>query len=661
MKPCLTVIAMLAVSAVTAAMVSAALAQMPDVSAKALVEQARGAIRVDPERTRALAEKALDALKAKPDVDLEVEAQWLLCDYEAERDRAAARRHLEAARALLPRASRPALASQLLACEGSLSELAGDTESALALYERALAVAQTAHDDQATADALFQRGYLRGVRGELASGMTDLRRANDIYERMGLWEQASNALDAVAILYNRLGDYEQARRYFEQALGAQRSAGLLREQAVTEHNLGRALERLGDWAGARKAFDAVLEISGQIAYARGQAYGLRGLASVSNAQGRPDEALKLLTRASAIQANVPDERLRAQIALQRGIALRLARRPAESVPAFKEALRVFEHADAQIEAASTHGELAASLAALGDYKAAYEQENLHKDKSDRLLRRQIEERFATLKVEFDTAAVDRQNQLLKREKAATEHALAQERRAGLMRAVALVLAAALAAALALLAWRHRRASRHMQGLAMTDELTRLPNRRHVLGSLQSILLRAQPCALLIADLDLFKAVNDRHGHLVGDQILRAVSQVLSQSLPAGAQLGRLGGEEFIVLLPGFRIEDAMRAAEQARSATAALDVSPWLHDRAITISIGVTVCTLADDLSSALRRADEALYEAKRSGRNVTRSKAPEVGPAQRSVRDEREGLRRADADLHAAARIERTRQLGTP
>jgi diguanylate cyclase (GGDEF)-like protein len=601
-------------------------------AAKALVDEARAAMRNDPERSRALAEQALAELARRPDVDLQVQAHWVLCDYQAERDRNAAQKHLAAARVLLPRASQPQLAAQLLGCEGDLSELAGDSTRAMALYEESVAAAQAAHDDEVLANALFQRGYLRGVRGDLATGLSDLRRAIDIYERAHLPQQASNTLNAVATLYDRMGDHVQARRYFEETLKVQRGAGLLREQAVTYHNLGRALENLGDWPGARASFESVLALSKQIAYPRAEAYALRGLASVDNAEGHGEAALRLLDRASELLAKAPDERLRAQVALQRGIAWRLVHRPAQSLAELNEALKVFDAAESKAEAAITHGELAATHAALGDYKSAYEQGALFKDASDRLLKRQIDERFATLKVEFDTAVTDRENQALKREKIATERALAQEQRASALRAVALVLAALLVAILAVLMLRHRRTSRQMRGLAMTDELTRLSNRRHLMAQLQDMVAAGRSGAVLIADLDLFKAINDRHGHLVGDEILRAVAATLGEAVPPHAQLGRLGGEEFIVLLPHTGLDEALEIAERARRAVAALDASRWLPDRGVTISIGVTVCLAKDTLSATLRRADEALYDAKAGGRNCVRANAPGVPGGRRET-----------------------------
>lgn len=605
---------------------SAATTEAP--TAKTLVERSKAAMRVDPQLSRTLAEAALAQLERAPDPDLQVMAHWLLCDYQAERDPAAAAEQLALGRALLPKVRNAGAAAYLLGCEGDSHELAGRNQQALALYEQAVAVAEQTHDDEALGNALYQRGYLRGVRGEFANGLSDLRRANQTYERLGLPQQAMSSLNAVATLYDRMGDHEQARHYFEIALKAQQASGQRREEIVTQHNLGRALENLGDWDAAQGAFTRVLAMSRELDYPRAEAYALRGLARVANARDKPETALQLLDRASAVSGAAPDERLRGQILLQRGIALGKLHRAADSAATLEAALRIFDAADSKAELAATGQALAAAAAELGDYRSAYEHLSRFKAVSDQLLHRQLDDRFATLKVEFDSATKDKENLLLQHEKAATERALAQEKQASTLRAVALGLAALLVAALGLLVRHHRRASHRLQGLAMTDELTLLPNRRHLLASLDALVSEGGPCAVLIVDIDLFKAINDELGHLVGDEVLRHVADALRSEVPEGASLGRIGGEEFIVVMPSVGLDEAVAVADRLRLAVAALDGKRWSLQRPITISLGVTVRQPDDVMGAMLRRADDALYDAKRSGRNCVRVNAPAAAAA---------------------------------
>jgi diguanylate cyclase (GGDEF)-like protein len=288
------------------------------------------------------------------------------------------------------------------------------------------------------------------------------------------------------------------------------------------------------------------------------------------------------------------------------------------VGALNDALAIFKRAESAAETSRTHGELARAFTDLEDWRSAFEQQVRFKAASDSLLQQQLDQRFATLKVEFDTAAKERENALLQRENAATEHALEQERRASRLQAAVLALAGVLAAVLAALAWRHRRTSRRMQQLAMTDELTGLPNRRHVLAKLESMLARGARCAVLIVDLDHFKSINDVYGHLVGDEVLRAVGRALRDCARDPVLLGRLGGEEFVALLPDANLKTAQLFGERARAAVAAVDLSPAMPGRALTASVGATASVSGDSVGSMLKRADDALYAAKAAGRDCT-------------------------------------------
>ena len=608
--------------------------------ARKLVDASEAQVRIDPERSRDLAERALTQLARLPaggegtagaQADLRMRAQLLLCDYHSERDLAAAERDIAAATTLLPQIKREGLRASLLSCQGALREGAGDTAEAIALYSQAVSVAETAHDLAILADTLYLRGYLRGVRGDFSSGLADLKRAHHIAEEQRLSEHALSIQNAIASLYSRLGDHAQSRHYYEAALKAQTASGLVREQAVTRNNLGRALENMLDLDAAQQMYETARIQSRQIAYVRSEAYALRGLASVANARGKPEAALPLIDQAAQLRHVIPDERLNAQLLIQRGVALRLLLRLQESADALEAARAIFFRADALAELARAHRELAVTRAELGDWKAAYQSQFEFKRVSDQLLAQQLDERFATLRIEYDSAAKDQEMRLLQREQSATAYALSQARAATQARGIAIALGAVLLALLAAFAWRQRRNSKAMQQLAMTDALTGLPNRRDVLGRLAAQLQAAEPaCARLIIDIDHFKRVNDQHGHHAGDEVLRSVAAALRESCRDPISVGRFGGEEFLVLLPETRLDAALTVAERLRARIAQLDVSRWAPSAPVTISIGLAVAGPGDDSASLLRRADAALYDAKDAGRNQV------VARGAKAVRTER-------------------------
>jgi diguanylate cyclase (GGDEF)-like protein len=596
--------------------------------AQAVIKRGWVQTRINPEAARSGAENALKMLESKPNVDLEIHARLLLCDYFSERDQAAAQQEIARASALLPQAQRRGLRAGVLTCEGETLEAAGNNSQAGMLYEQAVNVATDTNDEEMLAGALFQRGYLLGVQGEFASGLSDLRRAQVLYDKLNLPHHSLTTLDSIAILYNRMGDFEQAKHIYTRALRAQRGAGMLREQAVTLHNLARAHENLREWDASRQAFMESLGISRQLGYARGEAYALRGLAAVANALGDPEEALKILDRAKSLLDKTSDVRLDAQIQLASGVALHRLRRLPESIAMLESALQVFQKGNALSELVATYSELAALHAEMGDWAKAYERQTESKITSEKLLRNQINQRFATLKVEFDTSAKDKENALLIRENQANQKALAQERRARSLQRTVIGLSVLLVCLLAALAIYQHRSTRRMRTLAMTDELTSVPNRRAVLRRLDALLKRADgvPCSILIIDIDHFKSINDHYGHPTGDEVLKGVAERVRSVVREPSFFGRLGGEEFLIVLPGTNLDYARSVAETFREQIMSVDTSKWFPERRrITASIGVSTSMFTTDTTSTmLQRADTALYAAKRSGRNCVKSEPPE-------------------------------------
>jgi diguanylate cyclase (GGDEF)-like protein len=161
----------------------------------------------------------------------------------------------------------------------------------------------------------------------------------------------------------------------------------------------------------------------------------------------------------------------------------------------------------------------------------------------------------------------------------------------------------------------------VEALATRDELTGLPNRRHVLDLLTREILRcqrtAQDFAVVMVDIDHFKQVNDTHGHAVGDAVLRAFAAIAQGALRAHDSVGRLGGEEFLLLLPGpIDAEGAQAVAERLRERAQGHDWAAAASGVAITVSSGATLHRRGDSAQSLLERADRLLYEAKHGGRN---------------------------------------------
>ncbi len=170
------------------------------------------------------------------------------------------------------------------------------------------------------------------------------------------------------------------------------------------------------------------------------------------------------------------------------------------------------------------------------------------------------------------------------------------------------------------AWRDISAERELERVAITDPLTGLANRRGGEDAMRREVARCkrlgQPMTLLLLDIDHFKAVNDKHGHAIGDRVLRAVARIVSRQLRASDLAVRWGGEEFLAILPSTDLPTGRQVAERIRKAVADTMIDPVGN---VTLSIGSAQLDKSFDPLGALAMADARLYEAKANGRNATR------------------------------------------
>ena len=229
--------------------------------------------------------------------------------------------------------------------------------------------------------------------------------------------------------------------------------------------------------------------------------------------------------------------------------------------------------------------------------------------------------------EIDALVAEEQALLGERSDIAQAGALANERYQYLLAGVGLLLLA-----LAILATFYVRrafeaehvARRELQRFASTDALTALPNRRSFIEALGRSIARAEAdpkrdLSLAIFDIDHFKRINDRFGHPAGDEVIREVGVRALGALRKRDLVGRIGGEEFAVILPRADLETALMVCERMREAIAG---APVVFGDAIipfTASIGIAEFQAGDDIDHLMARADAALYEAKTGGRNQVR------------------------------------------
>lgn len=597
-------------------------AQVSAAQVRALMVQADEEVERDPaaalrilERARGMAVRlGNDALRRDVQVDI-CDARGVLAPAVAQAEAEAGLREAKAAR------DGRAMAG-FHACRGAALDRQGHPVEAAIEYESAVAEAERAESRDVLADALAVRGESRHYQGRYDEAIADLDRAYAISIKLGLASEQRYALNAIANVYSdeNVGEYDKAIAYYRQLLEQDRAAGARLGEATTRYNIAAALEKKGAYAMALPEYRQALETYTAAGDRSSIAETERAIGSLLVRQGKAAEALPWIDRAQGRFADVGDEESVARCRLPRARALRALDRLHEAGTELELAERHFRASNNPRFLARIYLEMAELHAAAGEWRKAYEASVAHRAAQALLDRRAREEQTSRLRVQFDTAKKEQENRALLIENAHRGEALRTAERVRSLQRLTILLGAALLLLLGMMALQQLQKGHRLRRLAMTDDLTGLPNRRGILDALERGLAAhredGRPLAIAVFDIDHFKRINDAHGHHGGDRVLEAVAAVARARTPQGGSVGRLGGEEFLMVLPGVAAEEAHDVAETLRRAVAA-DAGPG-GERRVTISLGVAAVQPGESSEALLRRADDALYRAKREGRDRT-------------------------------------------
>ena len=542
---------------------------------------------------------------------------WLLTRTDTAAVPAWVQQHLAAAGTLAP-----PYAARLRVCRGYAFSNTGQADLALPDLDAGVAEGQRLHDGELLARAQSIRGELRGQNGQYADAIADLKSAYEVALAQGDRGHQLYIMNAIANLYadRNVKDYDNALQYYRKLLAAHHAAGETQNEATTCFNIASTLEAQGRLAQAREQFGQALALDRRRGVAADIAYDERALAVVLSKLGQHGPALQLLDHALAEYRREHDADGAAMVQLSRGAALRRAGRYAQGLPDLDAALAHYLAANNLRYLDKIHEERALTLVGLGSWREAYAARGAQMEVEATLQQQLLDERSTRLRVQFHTEQGQRDNAALARQNAIQQQALAAAARVRDWQLAALVLSLIALAALAVMMRRQVALGRRMRDLALTDELTRLPNRRHFLALAQDAFARARkngsPLSLAALDIDHFKRVNDTLGHAAGDVVLQRVAHAARLALRPGDTIGRTGGEEFMVLLPGATLDEAGGVAQRIRNAVAALDCGDLAPALRTSVSIGLAACRGGAGVETVCKRADDALYLAKANGRN---------------------------------------------
>lgn len=503
---------------------------------------------------------------------------------------------------------------------------AGNYKVAKNTLRQALTLSQAAHDTATQADIFTHLSlcsyYLNDFEGALTYGFKGLEasRAAEskldeafalhnigwVYDNFGLYQDAlesfsaelalleelgvlnarkAHVLNAVGLGYGRLGDYAKATTYLESSLALARQLDDLKCQALAFGNLGVIMDDLKQPEAALRYYEESLSLYLQADYPYELARKYTRMGKTLLGLNRDGEARSAFTQALVHLQRAPNVSLKIEVLLNLS---ELAKRQGDAkvqLERLNNALELADEETAPADAYRVHKALADLYKARGQPSKALEHFETFHSLQERVRREAEVRNTKGLLLQFDVERLEFEREMYRLKHVELARAYAQ-----------------------------------LEDLSVRDPLTNLHNRRYLAQQLAQEVERAKrygrPLSLMLCDIDNFKQVNDTLSHAVGDEVLKAVADILKSRTRISDLKARFGGEELVAVFPETSLEDAASLCEAVRRATENYDWAGLHPNLRVTLSLGVAQLRPDDTPDSLLRAADDLMYKAKAAGKN---------------------------------------------
>ena len=474
---------------------------------------------------------------------------------------------------------------------------------------------------QLLAEALATRGNLLLSQNDASGALADLQQAYQLAAETDPRVARGDIASSIGNVYARQRDQTNASRYFQEAVDYFQRIKSDIKLSIAVYGLGTVYRDAVNWPEARRHFGWSLELSRARADWQGVAYAQQQLAHIAIETGNYQDAQHLLDAAQPLFEHAEDHAMVVNTLISRA-DLSGAKKQHDAALVWLDKAEAMAQQHAldwlQPQIRLRRAEL---LAEQGKYEPAYQAFRSFHLLNEAVFRKESDRRLQELQVQFESERQAQQNTVLRQQNALQEASL-QQQRSRLWLYVAVALLSLLSTFFLLyVIYKDRRVRQQLDALAHTDELTGLSNRRHLMQEAQLEIERARrydlPLCLAVLDLDHFKQINDRFGHGIGDEVLRRFARVCRSSLRQTDVIGRIGGEEFVLLLPHTQLPIAEQIVERVRNEFKNADWHSLRPGLMTSVSIGLTALQPRDgNLAELMRRADEGLYQAKQQGRD---------------------------------------------
>ncbi|ABI40261.1 diguanylate cyclase [Shewanella sp. MR-4] len=547
---------------------------------------------------------------------------------ETEADVSRSLKHTEQILTQISPSASPHFVIDVTLCHAWFLQLSGDINGAMEGYSKSVKSAYEHEDIKLIADARSLRGALHSYIGDFSEALDDLVTAQGLYESLNLTGWANINLTDIATSFRRYGDPESAIKYYQKIKNLYLKNGNLDQVASVTSDIGIALDEMGEHEQAIENFRFSYQYFKDHKYKLIAAINATNIAYSLIQLNRLEEAEKYLKEAALdITEKEPGsysfmKLFMGKIRYQQG----LYQEALEELTSAEKAFRTMHNDRGLIQLLQLKSDI---YAAMGDLQHAYHTLQQFVDLTKKVDNSSTAHQTTELKVKFDTSRIESENKRLLDNQKLKEQELALLEKNKSLQLIILLLTGCILAIVSLFAYKQVHRNRHLQTIALTDYLTQLPNRRHIYAQaeqyFQQALKQKTPLSVIIFDADYFKKINDNFGHEIGDQALLTIAQACKELTADRNLIGRIGGEEFLILLPNTTAERVWELAHELQSLISRYGAINLPEELKLTVSAGVATLSPEakpqdDSFARLLKRADNALYEAKNAGRNCVKA-----------------------------------------
>lgn len=514
------------------------------------------------------------------------------------------------------------LYNALLVSKAEALDTAGHADEGLKIITPVIEWARQAQMYDLLATSLATAGYIHLSLSAGDEAISAFQQGYVLAQQQPTRLKTADFAAMMSLVYDSRQEPELAKPYLEEAVAYYRSNDMTLDLANALYNLSRIYMAAGNEEKGLPMLRESANLALEIHDLQGAAYSYKSLADYLIKQNKTDQAEPFLEDALKIfeSASNPYMQISVLVALSN-----IRQQKAE----YQQALDVLDQglalADGEAFLSSQlvlNNRKAEVFAAMGNYEQAYKLMLTIQNMQANLTSERNTQRLLELKTQFDVEQQQAQNALLREQNLRQQSQLQSEQN---MQRFMIAMAFLLVVICLLLLWLYMNGKRHrlrFELLANEDELTGVLSRRKAMDNVEQQLQLAKrhntPMTIALLDLDHFKQINDKFGHQIGDDVLRAFGKLAVKTFRSTDILGRIGGEEFLFAFPHTTLEQAQTLLDRFSSVVRTIPDTINQAQLNVTVSIGLVSRDISDASGELIGFADEALYNAKVNGRNRT-------------------------------------------